>query len=171
MAQEHLSLRVKWRRFRMRPAEDRHLILLAAFILALTKVGLSWFGFQRWKELIEKVLLPADRPLPLPAGSQFEKGLRVARAVHSAELHGIGLPNCLERSLTLWLLLRLKGIAGELHIGARKVSGRLDAHAWVELDGRVLNDGAEVYERYALFDAPIAAGSAQPRTAGRTAFE
>jgi hypothetical protein len=57
----------------------------------------------------------------------------------------------------LWWMLRRQGIHGELHIGARKQGGRFEAHAWVELDGRILNDDVGVHQHYARFDAPIAA--------------
>ena len=42
--------------------------------------------------------------------------------------------NCLEQSLVLWWLLRRRGIAADLRIGARKDSDRFEAHAWVEFD-------------------------------------
>jgi hypothetical protein len=52
-------------------------------------------------------------------------------------------------------------IEGELHIGARKQSGKFEAHAWVELGGQVLNDDVEVHQHYARFDAPIAADESE----------
>jgi hypothetical protein len=159
------SLWEKWRGFRKRPPEDRVLILRASLILPLTEIGLRLFGFRRWKEWIEKFSLPARLSQSLPADVQRETALRAARAVRSVELHGPANPNCLERSLTLWWLLRRSGVDGELHIGARKRGARFEAHAWVELGGQVLNDGAEVHQHYARFDAPIAAAEAEPRAA------
>lgn len=157
----------KWRRFRERPPEDRVLILRAALILPLTEFGLRLFGFRRWKGWIEKFPLPARLSQSLPEDVQRETALRAVRAVRSAELHGLANPNCLERSLTLWWLLRRVGVNGELRIGARKQGARFEAHAWVELGGQVLNDGAEVHQHYARFDAPIAAAVSEPRAAGK----
>lgn len=135
------------------------LILRAAMVLPLTEIGLRALGFQRCKQLAETLFLPVP-PLPvLPAALQRETALRVLRAVRSAELHGLARPNCLERSMTLWWMLRRKGVQGELHIGARKEGPRFEAHAWVELGGEVLNDGADVHEHYARFDAPLAAAT------------
>jgi len=37
-------------------------------------------------------------------------------------------------------ILRRQGFPAELKIGARKEAGRFEAHAWVELEGRVLSD-------------------------------
>ncbi len=167
MTEGHDPLPEKWRRFRERPPEDRVLILRAALILPLTEIGLRLFGFRRWKEWIEKFSLPARLSQSLPAEVQRETALRAVRAVRSVELHGPANPNCLERSLTLWWLLRRNGVDGELHIGARKQGQRFEAHAWVELGGQVLNDGAEVHQHYARFDAPIAAAEANSHAAGR----
>jgi hypothetical protein len=170
MMEAHEPLAERWRRFRMRPREERRLILRAALLLPSTTVGLRCFGFRRCKELVERFFLPPNLPPPLPAELQLERAFRTARAVRSAELHGPARANCLVRSMTLWWMLRLDGVDGELRIGARKEGSRLEAHAWVELGGQVLNDGAEVHKKYALFDGPIAAGAAEPHAGGKTAF-
>jgi hypothetical protein len=169
MTDGHDPLLEKWRRFRKRPPEDRKLILRTAMVLPLTELGLRLLGFRRWKKLIEKFSLPMHLHQSLSADLQRDAALRAVRAVRSVELHGPTNPNCLERSMTLWWLLRRNGVNAELHIGARKEGGRLEAHAWVELDGQVLNDGPEVHQHYARFDAPIAAGVAEPHATGKPA--
>jgi Transglutaminase-like superfamily len=169
MTEGHESFPEKWRRFRNRPLEDRKLILRGGLILPLTKIGLRLFGFRRWKGLIEKFSLPAHFPQSLPADLQRETAVRAVRAVRSVELHGPTTSNCLERSMTLWWMLRRDGVDGELHIGARKEGARFEAHAWVELGGQVLNDGAEVHQHYSRFDAPIAAATTESHTAGKAA--
>jgi hypothetical protein len=147
----------KWRRFWKRPSEDRKLIFRAAILLPFIGFALRRFGFQRCKEWIEKFPRRARAPQALPAALRNDTAVRVVRAVRSAELHGPAHPNCLERSMTLWWLLRRVGIDAELHVGGRKEGGEFAAHAWVELDGRVLNDSAEIQQHYARFDAPIVA--------------
>ena len=159
MTKRHEAFVEKWRRFRLRPPEDRALILRVALLLPLTEIGLRFFGFRRWKVLIDKFSPTPSFSQSLPADLQREAALRAVRAVRSVELHGLTNPNCLERSMTLWWLLRRRGIDGELHIGGRIEGGRFKAHAWVELRGEVLNDGAEVHQHYARFDAPIAAAA------------
>jgi len=161
------SLLAKWRRFQNRPPEDRALILRAALLLPLTEMGLLLLGFHRWKELIEEFSLSARRSRALPADSQREMARRAVRAVRSAELHGPTRPNCLKRSMVLWWLLRREGVEGELHIGARKEAARFEAHAWVELEGEILNDRDEVHSHYSRFDAPIAAAEACFTDSGR----
>jgi hypothetical protein len=58
----------------------------------------------------------------------------------------------LEKSLTLWWLLRREGIVSSVRIGARKASGKFEAHAWVERDGAALNEPGAQHRHYATFD-------------------
>jgi hypothetical protein len=167
MTEDRERLVGKWRRFLQRPREDREFILRAALLLPLTEMGLRLFGFRRWKELIEKFLMPDRLPNGLVGGSEGEMALRATRAVRSVELHGPSTPNCLERSMTLWWLLRRAGVPGELHIGARKQGEQFEAHAWVELRGQVLNDSAEVHYQYSCFDGPIAAAEAMTQSSAK----
>jgi len=155
----------KWRRFINRPSEERALIVRAMVVLPLAGIGLRVFGFRRCKEWMERISNSRNSAsVPEPA-AQLAIAERAVRAIRSVELHGLATPNCLESSMVLLWLLRRQGIRGELHIGARKSGTRLEAHAWVELCGQVLNDHTEVDHHYARFDAPIAVAedSGSPR--------
>jgi hypothetical protein len=55
---------------------------------------------------------------------------------------------CLQRSAVTACLLRKYGVAGHLVIGAQQMP--LKAHAWVEVDGRVVNDKQYVPEMYGI---------------------
>jgi hypothetical protein len=57
---------------------------------------------------------------------------------------------CLQRSAATVCLLKRYGLAAELVIGAQQVP--LKAHAWVEVEGRVVNDQADLREVYAVLD-------------------
>ena len=150
----------RWRRFWRLPGSDRTVLVQATLLLPLTGLGLRVLGFRRWKKLLERVGTRSQPHARLPPGAALDQGRRIARAVHSAELHGPGKPNCLQRSIVLWWLLRREGVGAELHIGARKQSENFEAHAWVELNGCVLNDSADVHKHYSRFDAPVAASEA-----------
>jgi len=52
---------------------------------------------------------------------------------------------CIEKGLALQRLLRTSGTDARLHYGARHdpVSGRLEAHVWVTVDGRAVIGGEE----------------------------
>jgi hypothetical protein len=147
----------KWHRYLDLPRFDRGLVLQAIALLPLTFAGLQFMGFQRWTELIHaSTPLVALATLPGP-DETLSRARRIARAVRSAEMHGVMNPLCLERSLVLWWMLRAHGIDSELHVGGRKVDSRFEAHAWVELHGHVLNDSLGVHAGYARFEAPLAA--------------
>ena len=75
--------------------------------------------------------------------------------IRYARKHGPYRGNCLSRSLVLWWLLRRWGIESDLHIGVRRDTENLDAHAWVEYQGQPLNASEWVHEQYATFDGAI----------------
>ena len=54
----------------------------------------------------------------------------------------------LRRSLLLWWFLRKDDIQSEVCFGVQVFKRELAAHAWVECDGVVVNDLADVYEQY-----------------------
>jgi hypothetical protein len=56
----------------------------------------------------------------------------------------------LQRSSVAVTLLRRHGIFAEMVIGAQRLP--LKAHAWVEVDGRVVNDKPEVQTDYIVME-------------------
>ena len=57
---------------------------------------------------------------------------------------------CLQRSAATACLLKRYGIPAQMVIGAQQMPFR--AHAWVEVDGRVVNDKPYTLEMYAVLD-------------------
>ena len=57
---------------------------------------------------------------------------------------------CLQRSAATACLLRRYGVGAEFVIGAQQMPFK--AHAWVEVDGRVVNDKPYTPEMYAVLD-------------------
>lgn len=57
---------------------------------------------------------------------------------------------CLQRSAATACLLKDYGIPGQLVIGAQQMPFK--AHAWVEVEGRVVNDKSYMHEMYAVLD-------------------
>jgi hypothetical protein len=135
---------------RLTPAEwcwlGQALVLLPASGLALRLVG-----FQRWQAVLGR-FAPRERPTAPSVDPPIEQ---TARMVRVAAAHGLAPATCLEQSLALWWLLRREGVASEVRVGVRKGSGRLEAHAWVEVGGRVLNDRSDVGDAFAPFSVPV----------------
>ena len=57
---------------------------------------------------------------------------------------------CLQRSAATACLLKRHGVSAQLVIGAQQVPFK--AHAWVEVDSRVVNDKPYTPEMYAVLD-------------------
>jgi len=57
---------------------------------------------------------------------------------------------CLQRSAATACLLKRYGVRAQMMIGAQQMPFK--AHAWVEVDGRVVNDKPYVREMYAVLD-------------------
>ena len=57
---------------------------------------------------------------------------------------------CLQRSAAATCLLRRHGIPAQLVIGTQQIP--FNAHAWVEVEGRVVNDRAYMPEMYAVLE-------------------
>jgi hypothetical protein len=74
------------------------------------------------------------------------------RMVDLAARHLPWQPSCLPRSLVLWFLLRRQGVPAELRIGVRKSQQQLQAHAWVEVEGQVVNDAPDIAAEYRPFE-------------------
>ncbi len=93
-------------------------------------------------------------PGPLPAGPEAAPLADFAAwCVGAAARWPFRWARCLQRSLALCLWLEACGLSPVLRIGVRKDGDRLDAHAWVECQGRVINDGPMVEQEFTLLRA------------------
>lgn len=57
---------------------------------------------------------------------------------------------CLQRSFVTTYLLRKRGIRAEMVLGAQKLPFK--AHAWVEVEGRAINERSNVQAIYTVWD-------------------
>ena len=157
-----------WRRFWRLKSAERRVLLEAAAALAATWAGLRVVGFRRWNSVIERLaFVKTGSAYPDHAShvdaSNVDVASGVATKLDLAARHLFFRTNCLERSLALLWLLRRRGSAATLRIGARKESGLFEAHAWIELDGMVLNDPGEAHLHFAPFDGEITLLETQAR--------
>lgn len=141
----------RWRNYRRLPKPERTLFLQAAVVLPLVTSGLRLRGFGRVQQKLARIAgrsSRSDRPEPTAVDVAT-----VAALVERAATKGLLRANCLERSLVLWFLLRRKGIETDLRVGVRKASETQPAmfHAWIEHEGRVINDAPDVSDRYQPF--------------------
>jgi len=140
--------RSDWARWRDLPPSDRRLLLALLLSLPLVSAGLRLFGLRRVSRFLSRQPVSTRGQSPLGV----DRALALGRLVNAAAYRLPGRPACLARSVTLWWLLRRHGIESTLRIGVRTEGGRLEAHAWVELAGVVLNDSQDVGQRFAAFE-------------------
>lgn len=113
-----------------------------AMILAL-KVSLRLYGFGRVMKWIRRRVesVPASAWLDLDAVKAAERAVATAGALYP------GRALCLEQSLLLYYVLRRQGIAVSYCQGI--MSHPFQAHAWIEYQGRVINDIEEHARQFA----------------------
>ena len=146
------ALRRAPHRLRNLAVGDLVLLVVAPAALPVSALLLSRLGLRRVQGLL---------PPGLSAGRQraaVSEAQRLAWMVKVAAMYGPWPANCLQRSVVLWWYLRIRALDADLRIGVRRdhEHGGLDFHAWVEHDGLVLNDAADVRLRYATFDRAVA---------------
>jgi Transglutaminase-like superfamily len=119
------------------------LVLQAYLRLIQFELYLARGNFQA---LYEKVRQYPTRQATRPAYTEE----RICAAVDRACIWYWKEVLCLQRSAATTCLLRGYGVPAELVIGAQQIPFR--AHAWVELEGRVVNDKPYMREMYATLD-------------------
>ena len=75
---------------------------------------------------------------------------RICEAINRACIWYPKQALCLQRSFVMTCLLRRRGIPAQLILGAQKFPFK--AHAWVEIDGRAINERSNVQATFAVWD-------------------
>jgi Transglutaminase-like superfamily len=136
-----------WLRYWRMSGYARRIVLEAACGLVATHASLRLAGFRRWKAAIEWLTPVTPDGTPAFGQPEIEFAHAIANWEAAAARHLPLTTNCLDRSITLWWLLRRRGVAADLRIGGRKENGVFEAHAWVELEGAVVDTmGSDRYE-------------------------
>lgn len=75
---------------------------------------------------------------------------RVCKAISEACIWYPKKVQCLQRSAVMTCLLRRHGVNARMLIGARRIP--FASHAWVEVNGAVIGDKADLRSAYGLLD-------------------
>jgi len=139
-------LRRRLRRFLALPATEQRLLLKAAIVLGVIRLGLNVLPFSTlwW------LLTLSPRASSELSATRHGSPDRVAWAVAVASPYMLGVRPCLTQALAVQLLLRRRGYAACLRLGVAKGErGQVEAHAWVETGGKVVIGGpTSELERY-----------------------
>ncbi len=135
------ELTAAWRRL---PGPERRAFLDFVWLIPAMRVGLRLAGFKRYYRSLDRRI--GHGAVPPDTAERIASALRaLRRARRYAPYRG----NCLSQSLALWWRLGRAGVPTELCFGTRVVGGVFLAHAWLEHEGRVLNDMPDVRTRFA----------------------
>ena len=119
------------------PVADCRLLVRAMILLPVFRLALWLLPF--WRLVI---IMAGSRPRLFQASACQSE--RIAWAIQLVSRY-VPHATCLAQALTAKLLLEDAGIQANLHIGvAKTASGRFEAHAWVETQGRVITGGGEL---------------------------
>ncbi len=130
-------------------SEERRLLLTAAFLVGLVRVGLWLLPFPTVRRLLGRL----RRPAGADRRSDELSSERIAWAVDVAGKRIPGGGNCLVQAFATQVLLDRRRRTSRLRIGvAKDAQGNLEAHAWVESDGIVIIGGSDV-SRFVAFPA------------------
>lgn len=135
------------RRFAALPGSDRALLARAAGWVVLARLALWAFPYRRTRALADR----CARTTP-------KRGAAPERTAWAIEATARRIPKatCLTQALAAEVMLRRDGHRPEIHIGVAKPDrAAFEAHAWLELDGRVLV-GDHDLGRYTRLQPPSA---------------
>jgi hypothetical protein len=150
-------MRDTWRRFLRLKRPERKIVLEAAVALFATWAGLRIFGFRRWKEISSRLARSKNKNSrgAGEAPADLELAQKIARLEAATERRLIFRVNCLDRSMSMLWLCRRRGIPATLQFGARKHGTLVEAHAWIEVAGHVINAAEMDLPDFVVFDGPI----------------
>lgn len=107
---------------------------------------------------LRKLVNRMNRRFPAPFPLPMDRARHLTALKISSRLLGFNRrvrifpASCLVESLALWRALRRRRIPADLKIGVRTLTGNFESHAWVELQGMVLNDIEQVGMIYSTVD-------------------
>jgi hypothetical protein len=135
---------IRIRKFLDLSTSDQNLVIAALLLVGAIVVGLRLLSFQTLQRLLAGMARGSersrrnDRPSPE----------RIAWAVTVASRYVPGAA-CLARASAARALCLRHGYPAQLHIGVTKGErGNLEAHAWVESEGKIIIGGLLDLSRY-----------------------
>jgi len=122
------------RKFSSLSTADQSLLLKAVFLLGMITLGLRVLSFQT----LQRFLIGTRQKNAGVRHTDQPSANRITWAVRVASRH-VPAATCLPQALAVRMLFKQQGYPARLHIGVAKGErGQLEAHAWVESQGRIV---------------------------------
>lgn len=123
----------RMRNFLRLSAGDRQLLINTVFLLAIVRLGLYLLPLRIRLKLLRRVNQVSEKS----NDTQQASVNKITWAVNAVSRYIPGV-KCLARALTTQVLMNRYGYSPELRIGVAKTeAGKLEAHAWIEYQGKV----------------------------------
>jgi Transglutaminase-like superfamily len=128
---------------------DRFQVLQVFLLLVGIRLGL---GLLPFRVVLKQVQRLGNSPKNWSSRSPVQPISHIVWMVNVSSRYMPGGVKCLARALTTQLLLTRQGYAPDLRIGvAKAATGDLEAHAWIEYEGRVVIGHLKDLSRYIPF--------------------
>ena len=143
-----------WHRWQGLSWHERWFLVKISLALPCIWLAVRILSFDRLAGILGKTRRSVGRKAG--PGDETEEALieRIVSAVSRAARFSPFRPQCFERSLMIWWLLRREGVSCDVRLGVRRAGGNVEAHAWVERDGASITGGSQTGDAYRSF--PIA---------------
>jgi len=125
--------------------ENGSLFVRAYVLLIFVDFGLRVFGFPKIVKICLKERKLAENETATPDWDKISKTVQIAQKAFLFYIKP--QTKCLERSLVICSLLRQLGIPAQFCMGCPKYPP-FDFHAWVECEGRIVNDFDSIKDTY-----------------------
>lgn len=122
---------------------DWQVLFEAYFLIFALKISLRCCGFSRVYYYITKQRLPL-------VGYSHEKIEKLCYLVRLSCQYHFCRAQCLHYALVAYYLLRQRGVEVDLCIGVRREGSDMAAHAWLEFEGRAIQESPETQKTYLL---------------------
>jgi len=127
-------------------ARERSILIRSFVWVTLFRIGLSVLPFSATKKWT------IDNDEPISTDHDRQTVIEVVRSIRVASRF-VPHATCLTQALAARKLLEHYGQRAELKIGVTKSNGDFEAHAWLEIDGRIVLGKQRMHSRYAVLGA------------------
>ena len=93
----------------------RRAIIEATMLLATTRLAVRWLPFERLERLLGRRLVETSDDL---SEGELQRVRTVAEAIRIVSPHTVWTSNCLPQAIAAKLMLRRRGVASTLYVGA-----------------------------------------------------
>lgn len=134
----------------MMPSSNRQLFFKVWLLLHSYQLLMPALGVQKTKSFLLKLPFAHTH-----SGTPDQAIQDHLFALYLSRKYSLFEAKCLARSLTLWQMLQYQHLPASVKIGVRMENNAFKAHAWVELEGKVLNDTSSAVSAYSQISSLV----------------